>query len=320
MASWWYIDNSTLEGQIADAMVQFVFWTIFLSTVRYYLKIMVSTHPFFKHVAAHEGGTDELITWLTCVPQHTISVILLYCGMTFERNDIFRSAVFAEFGYETYDLSRFYLYYFIIDASKTKTDKEKETDLLALKAMTFHHLPGMLMIIPSVHLLGDSPYFRDVVWSLLCYTPCWVTFIALYKCCNINDLNGRTQFAIYYFITLAICIYGRFIWVPMTMYAFIVNVFGSQPLWMKGGLIMYAILIYLFNLLVLLVSCQRLYKYMFVAKTKEAEQVHAVRMLRQTSSNDVFTDFFANGLDVFKNVKVPKKAKFKRHYSEPILN
>jgi len=282
MSAWRYVDNSSFEGLVHEAIIQTVFWTVALIIIRHFIRGELENDGLRSIVSSHEGGADELLIWLTAIPQHTTSVILLWIGIAFKRTDIFRTGVLSEFAYETFDLFNAYIQYFFF-SKPSLTKKEKENKLLAMQATTFHHLPGLIVIIPAVNHFAEHPNFQRVVCSLLAYTPCLLSCIAAYKCCNIKDVEGRKRFNFYYGMTLLISTWGRFIWCPMEMYAFLINTFWEQTFFMKCGLIFYAILIYAFNLLVEITAIQRFYKYLYGTKINEAETVKAASRLRRSS-------------------------------------
>eukprot|EP01083_Nonionella_stella_P054042 142776_1 len=254
MASgWWYIDNSTLKALIQEVIFLILCTSILFKILKKHLLIYIGNCSFFKHVPSKLGVTRDLIV----LAHHSIVVILLHIGISWKRSDIFRTAYLLEIAYDSYDLVNIYIQYFVFGC---------ETSKAVFKIQTVHHLPTILVGIPLIYRFGDDPLVQNVGWSVMWYTPiCLFTGIAK-KCCDLSDLNGIIQSAVWTIISTLIMVYGRFIQWPIAMTQFIANRLIDEPWWawtiwlFYGGRGQYYYILFAFNGQYLQSSIKRLHK------------------------------------------------------------
>ncbi len=105
-------DNSTLEGQIAQGLIQAIIWSIVLIAIQNALESWATQFQWFHSMENNPGGTQEWLAITRAIPQHFFSALLVFYGWQTNNLTIFRHGVLAEFGYELFDFFRVWIIYF----------------------------------------------------------------------------------------------------------------------------------------------------------------------------------------------------------------
>ena len=187
-------DNSTLEGELFEGFIQTVFWTIVLNLIHVQFESYCEGREWYKRVATQKGGTQEFIATARAIPQHLTAGLLAFFGCILGSSRMVRHATLAEFGYETFDIGRMWILYL-----QNKLDPREANKLIF--AVTFHHLPGILAIIPGNLYLSQNIHFQKIAAWLLLPSAFNLMLAVLVKTYDVTDLAERTRFTVAYVIS-----------------------------------------------------------------------------------------------------------------------
>eukprot|EP01083_Nonionella_stella_P069561 185476_1 len=301
---WW--NNAGWTNQCIEAGCQVLFWCIALTLFGKYLQNVCEGKEWYERVATHPGGKDEFIVFLRVFPQHFLSAIMIWYGIRFNNANVFRSALLAEFGYEVVDLTRVWYLYF------TGSLKGPGGQVV-FNYMTLHHLPGILTIIPVNVYCSDDPLFQEIPWCLLALPWINIILMTLCKCVDLDDLNERAQFMVWYSIHMAIFIYCRFVWLPFAFYDFAVARLPGFSYGVVVILVIYGVFITIFNVYLAYIMLSRQYVLMYGANEKVKKET-ARRLQHAVATRGLHLVFNSSFID-----SGYKKPKFKRHHTTPNL-
>eukprot|EP00483_Globobulimina_turgida_P006402 UN06412 len=191
---WW--SNESLQNQLIEGVCQMIFWFIALTPFGKWVSAKSEGKDWFENrVAKQPGGKDEFVVFVRVFPQHFVSAILIWLGINFNNNNIFRTALLAEFGYEVVDLVRLWYLYFggYMQVKSGRT---------VFRYMTLHHLPGILTIIPGNLCCSDDPLFQEIPWCLLSVP--WITIILMTLCklVDLTDIHERAPIKVWYTLSM----------------------------------------------------------------------------------------------------------------------
>eukprot|EP01083_Nonionella_stella_P278747 947987_1 len=230
---WLHIDNSTMDGQLREVIIEIVFWHIYFVACRKFISFYVINHSFFKYCHGRPTMTS--------------------------RPDIFRSSMLANMAYDMQDFIKYLHQYFTGWFTNAAHFWRRTQTLLS------HHFATASTTFAFMNLFGDDPYFQNMLFSLVALTPIWLVIRIVWQTRDINHLNGRAQLAVFGFIDLEILILSRFVWWPFTLHAFLVNSVAVTDVWwiyvvaIAGSLSMA-----IYNVVAFRRTALALYKCMFV--------------------------------------------------------
>eukprot|EP01083_Nonionella_stella_P131013 397770_1 len=249
------LNLSTVYGQLIQATLQIIIWNQLFKLIKAYMRRNYSQSPWYLHATDHGKAEQEFMHLLTALPQHTVSAILCGLGWYYHSFPLFSMGTLGEFAFELIDLCNTLMAKYVYKNCSLKDDM--------VKGMIFHHLPGILIIIPTNLCFGHNQEIQKIAFSLLAIAPVGLLFVLLHKSRDVYDLQQRGQFTVYCFTAILMMLAARFYWTPSLMIAFI---FGG---WMElnvAAQIMFAfygVLITLFNVTYLGILCKRLYGFLY---------------------------------------------------------
>ena len=109
-ANWF--DSLTWEGEIFEAIIQTIFWTIFLQIIYNLALNYCNNKPWRQLVEKQPGGIEEFCVCARVYVQHSVSAVLATLGLLLSNSRLIRHATLAEFGFEAFDIFRIWFLHF----------------------------------------------------------------------------------------------------------------------------------------------------------------------------------------------------------------
>eukprot|EP01083_Nonionella_stella_P294826 1002059_1 len=231
----------------------------------------------FNRLSLQEGGVSEFRAAIRSFPKDICSISLLWPSIflyDYDNSYIFSMCVIAEVASEIVDLS------FLWKTYKTKNNEDKTAVYLGF----FHHFAGILCIVPLLSQFANTASFKMVALSLLGTSPFDVTFYAIYKTRDINDLQERTQFAVSYYSSWLLMFICRMLWFPLAVYQFVNgDAFRNAVKWIKIVAFLYCALITFFNVALVVFLGYRGYLYLFDSRKDTQKKINMNRDIHQNN-------------------------------------
>eukprot|EP01084_Bolivina_argentea_P149306 260831_1 len=249
---------STLCGQLIQASIQIIVWLAIFKKIKSTIRKNYGQSSWYLHAIKKGDGEEEFLMVLVAIPQHSVSAIFIWFGIYFNSLQLFTMGMLGEFSFEFIELYNILMSKYVYHNCKLSDEM--------VKSLIFHHLPGVLVIIPTNLYFGDNIYIQKIAFSLLAVAPPLAVFFVLFKTRNVYDLQQRGQFTVYFFICILIMIVTRFYWTPSYMIQFLIYDFMSLNTFAKIMFLFYGLLITLFNITFVLILSKRLYGFLYCNK------------------------------------------------------
>jgi len=298
-----YLFNpSTLIGQLSQASLQVIIWIQIFKWLKSHVKKNYSKSSWYLQGTSKGDGEAEFLMLFSAVPQHTTSAIFVFLGTYFNSLQLFTMGTLGEFAFEFIELYDLFMALYVYNNCPFKP--------VMIKSLLFHHVPGVIVIIPMNLYYGDNAHVQQIAFSLLAVAPMLAGFFFLHKTRNVYDLQQRGQFTVYFFLSIVTMAFARFYWTPSLMIRFLFDGFMDLSLCMQIMFVFYGILINLFNVTFVLILGQRFYQWLYgnkctnldkykeslikeVFETKIMEPSTCPMLNRSRSSPLFFTDHFS---------------------------
>ena len=269
------LDPSTFTGQTLQGLLQVIIWIQIFKVIKSFMKRNYSKSSWYLQACTKGDGEAEFLMLIIAIPQHTISATFAILGYYFNSLQLFSMGSLGEFAFEFIELYNLFMSIYVYKNCPFKPDM--------VQSLIFHHLPGVLVIIPTNVYFGDNPYVQRITFSLLFVAPLMATFFMLYKTRDVYNLQQRGQFTVYMFCGIAIMVWARFYWTPSIMIEFLFDGFMQLSLIMKIMFLFYGILITVFNCTFIIILGQRLYEFLYCDKciVKKLDKKEFTEKLKQ---------------------------------------
>lgn len=248
-------DNATLEGELFEGLLQTLFWTYVLSIIRARLLSYCEKKPWFAVVEKGAGGTEEYISQLRASPQHAVAGIIALLGAYYNNGRLIRHATLAEFGLETMDILRVWYLYLSNQMDPKYANKR-------VFSSTFHHLPGIIGIIPFNICHGDNIHYQNICATLLAPASINIVLTSIAKTYDLNSKNEQRKFLLAYLSNITIFVIGRFVFFPIYTYRLFYWDYNNWTMFIKITSSGYFTCLTLFNFIIVYVLCERLQRKM----------------------------------------------------------
>ena len=251
-------DPSTFIGQLSQALLQVIVWIQLFKYLKLNIKRNYSKSSWYLQGISKGDGESEFLMLFSAVPQHTVSAVFVFFGAYFNSLQLFTMGTLGEFAFEFIELYDLFKSLYIYNNCPYKAEM--------IKSLLFHHVPGVVVIIPMNLYYGDHPHIQQITFSLLAVAPFLAAFFFLHKTRNVYDLQQRGQFTVYFFLSILTMIIARFYWTPSLMIRFLFakdDGFMNLTLCMQIMFASYAVLINLFNITFVVILCQRFYQWLY---------------------------------------------------------
>ena len=162
------LDPATICGQLLQSLLQVIIWMKIFNFFKFNLKKNYSKSSSYLQGISKGDGEAEFLMLFVAIPQHIISAICIGLGTYNNSLQLFTIGTLGEFAFEFIEVYNLLMSIYVYNNCPFKPE--------TVKGLLFHHISGIIVIIPTNLYYGDNAQIQEIIFSLLAVAPFFALF------------------------------------------------------------------------------------------------------------------------------------------------